>query len=203
MIEKMILEEFGRCLLSIIHTANGTKGKSCFSWYMSLSGLCFLYFFLFSLTSRLCFSTFVVLKWKIMALIDYEQSRLIFLMDSKARERARKLHPARTRDARAEGSDLWYWLSGLVSVLMRNRSTMTTLWSLAHLKTLLTNLAWPFDTVHIKLKYFVHLFQQNNPCTWHSDLWNPRNVSSQVGFFIILSSYKGKKLDNIGRIYLV
>ena len=27
MIEKMILEEFGRCLLSIIHTANGTKGK--------------------------------------------------------------------------------------------------------------------------------------------------------------------------------
>lgn len=28
MIEKMILEEFGRCLLSIIHTANGTKGKS-------------------------------------------------------------------------------------------------------------------------------------------------------------------------------
>lgn len=29
MIEKMVLEEFGRCLLSIIHTANGTKGKFC------------------------------------------------------------------------------------------------------------------------------------------------------------------------------
>lgn len=27
MIEKMVLEEFGRCLLSIIHTANGTKGE--------------------------------------------------------------------------------------------------------------------------------------------------------------------------------
>ena len=29
MTEKMILEEFGRCLLQIIHTANGTKGESC------------------------------------------------------------------------------------------------------------------------------------------------------------------------------
>lgn len=29
-IEKMILEEFGRCLLQIIHTANGTKGEFFF-----------------------------------------------------------------------------------------------------------------------------------------------------------------------------
>ena len=29
-IEKMILEEFGRCLLQIIHTANGTKGEVFF-----------------------------------------------------------------------------------------------------------------------------------------------------------------------------
>ena len=42
MIEKMILEEFGHCLMSIIHTANGTKGK-------------FYFFFTFVLTSFILF----------------------------------------------------------------------------------------------------------------------------------------------------
>ena len=30
MAEKMLLEEFGRCLLQIIHTANKTKGESSY-----------------------------------------------------------------------------------------------------------------------------------------------------------------------------
>lgn len=37
--EKMILEEFGRCLLQIIHTANGTKGKSVSTCFLSCSNL--------------------------------------------------------------------------------------------------------------------------------------------------------------------
>lgn len=37
--EKMILEEFGRCLLQIIHTANGTKGKSVSTCFLSWSNL--------------------------------------------------------------------------------------------------------------------------------------------------------------------
>ena len=37
MIEKMVLEEFGRCLLSIIHTANGTKGEFCLFLHFDFS----------------------------------------------------------------------------------------------------------------------------------------------------------------------
>ena len=43
MIEKMVLEEFGRCLLSIIHTANGTKGEFCLFLHFDFSSYYTLY----------------------------------------------------------------------------------------------------------------------------------------------------------------
>ena len=45
MIEKMVLEEFGRCLLSIIHTANGTKGEFCLFLHFDFSSYYTLYHF--------------------------------------------------------------------------------------------------------------------------------------------------------------